>query len=62
MKRYNAAGSPDCRKALAVAGHLGLKPDIEYIDFFSGDLMESDYAALNPNRMVPVLRDGDFVL
>ncbi len=62
MKLYNVVGSPNCRKVLAVADHLGLKLDIEYLDFFAGDLMKPDYAALNPNRMVPSLRDGDFVL
>lgn len=62
MKLYNVIGSPNCRKVLAVADDLSIKLDIEYLDFFAGDLMKPDYAALNPNRMVPTLRDGDLVL
>lgn len=62
MKLYAIVGSPNCRKALAVISHLGIKVDIQYLDFFAGDLAAPDYAAINPNRMVPALRDGDFVL
>lgn len=62
MKLYNVVGSPNCRKVLAAAGHLGIALDIEYLDFFAGDLMRPGYAALNPNRMVPTLTDGDLVL
>lgn len=62
MKLYNVVGSPNCRKVLAVAAQLGIKLDIEYLDFFAGDLRKPEYLALNPNAMVPVLQDGDFVL
>jgi glutathione S-transferase len=62
MKLYTVVGSPNCRKVLAVVSHLGIKVDVEYLDFFAGDLMSPDYAAVNPNRMVPALRDGKFIL
>jgi glutathione S-transferase len=62
MKLYIVVGSPNCRKVLAVIDHLGTPIDIEYLDFFAGDLMSPDYAAVNPNRMVPALRDDGFVL
>ncbi|MDH5536848.1 MAG: glutathione S-transferase family protein [Betaproteobacteria bacterium] len=62
MKLYTVVGSPNCRKVLAVINHLGIKVDIEYLDFFAGDLMSPDYGAVNPNRMVPALRDGKLVL
>ena len=62
MKLYNIVGSPNCRKVLAVASRLGTRLDIEYLDFFAGDLTKPDYATVNPNRMVPALRDGDLVL
>jgi len=62
MRLYYVVGSPNCRKVHAVVNHLSIKLDIEYLDFFAGDLLTPDYAATNPNHMVPVLRDGDFVL
>lgn len=62
MKLYNVIGSPNCRKVLAVISHLGIKVDIEYLDFFTGDLASAGYAAINPNRMVPALQDGGFAL
>jgi glutathione S-transferase len=62
MELYNVVGSPNCRKVLAVINHLGIKVDIEYLDFFAGDLATADYGAVNPNRMVPALRDGNVTL
>ncbi len=62
MKLYYVVGSPNCRKVHAVLNHLGLSVDIEYLDFFAGDLQSPDYRAINPVGMVPALRDGDFVL
>lgn len=62
MKLYYIVGSPNCRKVLAVINHLGIDVEIEYLDFFTGDLRETSYLALNPNGMVPALRDGDFSL
>ncbi len=62
MKLYNVVGSPNCRKVLAVISHLGIKVDIEYLDFFAGDLAAADYGIINPNRMVPALRDGNVML
>ena len=35
---------------LAVASHLGTRLDIEYLDFFAGDLTKPDYATVNPNQ------------
>jgi glutathione S-transferase len=62
MQFHTVVGSPSSRKVLAVINHLGLSPDIEYHDFFNGDLRRSGYLALNSNAKVPVLKDGDFVL
>lgn len=62
MKLYYVVGSPNCRKVHAVLNHLGIKADLEYLDFFAGDTKKPEYLALNPNGMVPTLRDGDFVL
>ena len=64
MKLCYVVGSPNCRKVHAVINHLGLGPEIEveYLDFFAGDTRAPQFLQLNANGMVPVLRDGDFVL
>jgi glutathione S-transferase len=35
---------------------------MEYRDFFNGELGSPEYLAINPNGMVPTLRDGDVTL
>ena len=62
MKLYSVVGSPNCRKVHAAINHLGINVEFEYLDFFDGDLKKPDYLGINPNGMVPTLRDGDFVL
>ncbi|WP_432474276.1 glutathione S-transferase family protein [Amphritea sp. HPY] len=62
MKLYVVAGSPNSRKVLAVANHTGIDVEVEYLDFFEGDLGNEAYKALNPNAMVPTLVDGDLKL
>jgi glutathione S-transferase len=63
MKLEYVVGSPNCRKVHAVIDHLGLGDvELEYLDFFAGDLRSDAYRALNPNSMVPTLIDGDFKL
>ena len=62
MKLYYVVGSPNCRKVHAVLNHLQLEVDLEYLDFFSGELQSPAYRAVNPNGLVPALVDGDLVL
>ena len=63
MKLEYVVGSPNCRKVHAVIDHLDLDDvELDYLDFFAGDLRRDAYAALNPNAMVPTLVDGDFTL
>jgi glutathione S-transferase len=62
MKLYYVVGSPNCRKVHAVVNHLGLKPEFEYFDFFNGELRQPEYLTINPNGLVPSLRDGDLTL
>lgn len=62
MKLYFIVGSPNCRKVHAVVNHLGLNVEFAYLDFFRGDLQTPAYRSVNPNGMVPTLRDGDLVL
>ena len=62
MNLYYVVGSPNCRKVHAVINHLELVVDMEYCDFFNGELCTPRYLAINPNGMVPALRDGDLTL
>jgi glutathione S-transferase len=54
--------SPNCVALLAVAKRLGVPLDVQHVDLFNGEQRTPAYLALNPNGMVPVLCDGDFVL
>lgn len=62
MQLYYVVGSPNCRKVHAVVNHLDLDLDMEYRDFFTGELQEPEYLGVNPNGMVPALCDGDLML
>ncbi len=64
MKLYYVIGSPNCRKVHAVVNHLGIGAQIElqYLDFMAGEARSPEFLQVNPNGMVPVLRDGSFVL
>jgi len=62
MKLYYVVGSPNCRKVLSVINHLDLDMDMEYLDFFTGDLATDAYRGVNPNAKVPTLVDGAFTL
>lgn len=62
MKLYYVVGSPNCRKVHAAINHLGLNVELEYLDFFAGDVQNADFLAINPNGMVPALCDGDYAL
>ena len=62
MKLYYVVGSPNCRKVHAAINHLGITVDFEYLDILEGEHRRPDYLGINPNGMVPVLRDGDFTL
>jgi glutathione S-transferase len=50
------------RRVLALVKHLGIDAELVEIDLMRGGLKTPDYAALNPNRKVPTLIDGDLVL
>ncbi len=62
MKLYHFPYSPNSRRVLATAIHLGIRLDLEYVDLAKGGQMKPRYVKLNPNHMIPTLVDGDFVL
>src|SRR5690349_15713347 len=62
MKLYLFPPSSRVLGILALKNHLGLECQLEPINLGAGDQAESHYVALNPNRKMPTLVDGDFVL
>jgi glutathione S-transferase len=60
MKLYGFPPSPNTWKVRAVAAHLGIKLDVEFVDLTKPRTAE--YLALNPTGRTPTLLDGDFVL
>lgn len=62
MKLYHFPVSPNCRRVLAVAYHLGIDLELEEVDLPKGEHLQPSFIRLNPNHKVPTLVDGDFVL
>jgi glutathione S-transferase len=50
------------RRVLALSKYLGIKMDFFEVDLTAGGLRVPEFAAINPNKKVPVLVDGDQVL
>jgi glutathione S-transferase len=47
---------------VALKNHLALDCELDPIDLGRGDQLTPEYLALNPNRKMPTLVDGEFVL
>jgi glutathione S-transferase len=62
MRLHVFPPSPRATKVMALANHLGLDCELRVVDLFKGDQMTPEFAALNPNRRMPVLEDDGFVL
>ena len=62
MKLYGFPPSPRTWQARAVAAHLGIPLEFEFIDLTKGAQHAPEYRALNPSGRAPVLVDGDFKL
>ena len=62
MKLFHHPFSSNARKALMTAKLLGIELDLELVDLTTGAQRKPEFLELNPNGMVPVLVDGDFVL
>jgi glutathione S-transferase len=59
MKLYHFPPSPNSRRVLAVAYHLGLDPELIGLSLPRGEHMNPDFVALNPNHKIPVFIDDD---
>ena len=62
VELYVFPPSPRAFKVMAVANYLGIEPTLHALDLIKGDQKSLEYAALNPNMLMPTLKDGDYVL
>jgi len=62
MKIYYHPASTTSRPLMLFAAETGMKIDFQVVDLFTGEHMQAPYEQINPNRLVPVLQDGDFRL
>ena len=60
MKLYGFPASPNTWKVRAVAAHLRIPIELEFVDLTKGASHTPEYLALNPTGRTPTLVDGDF--
>lgn len=59
---YGVPGSPPCRTVSLVLDVLNLDHAYKYVDLKNREQYSDAFLKLNPQHVVPVLEDGDFVL
>lgn len=62
MKLYAFPPSPNTWKVRAVAAHLGVPLEMEFVDLFKGASHTPAYLSINPTGRTPSLVDGDLKL
>jgi glutathione S-transferase len=62
VKLYFHPISTTSRPIMLFAAENGLDLEMQVVDLFTGEHMQPPYSKLNPNRLVPTLEDGDFIL
>lgn len=62
MKLYMHPASTTSRPVRLLAAEKGIEMEEEVVDLFTGAHHQEPYASFNPNRLVPVLEDGDLKL
>jgi len=62
MKLYYHPASTTSRIVDMFAREQGIELERQVVDLFTGEHLKPEYAAINPNCLVPVLEDGDFRL
>ncbi len=60
MKLYYHPASTTSRPIMMFAAESGIALDMQVVDLFTGEHYQPPYVGLNPNRLVPMLEDGDF--
>ena len=58
-KLHYFAGSTTCRPILMLAAEAGIALDLVPVDLMTGEHLTERFAAINPNRLVPVLEEED---
>ena len=58
MKLYGFPPSPNTRKVQAVAAHLGLPLEFEFVDITQGKSHTPEFLKMNPTGRTPVFTDG----
>lgn len=62
MKIYADPISVNCRKVISGLKLMGVKFQLEYVDYFKGEHKSPDYLAINPNGSLPSMVDDDLTL
>lgn len=62
MRLFHHPMSANARRARMTAVQLGLPVETVFVDLGKGEQRAPEYLRKNPNGVVPVLEDGDFVL
>lgn len=56
---YSDAMSPHCSRVLCLLREAGIAHEIRPVDMMKGEYLTAEYQAINPNRQVPSLLDGN---
>ncbi len=62
MELYVDPVATTSRAVLALCRHEGIKLTVRPVSLMKGEQLQPAFAQINPNRLVPVLADGAFVL
>ena len=62
MKLYHHPASTTSRSVMMFIADNDIDAEMQVVDLFSGEHQGEPFSAINPNRRVPVLEDGDFRL
>lgn len=62
MKLFYHPASTTSRPIMLFAAESGIALDMQVVDLFTGEHYQAPFVGLNPNRLVPLLEDGDFRL
>jgi glutathione S-transferase len=62
MKLYYHPVSTVSRPVVLFAADSGIALDFQVVDLMKGEHLQDAYGDINPSRLVPVLKDGDFRL
>jgi glutathione S-transferase len=62
LRLYCHPASTTSRPVMLFAAEAGIPLDLQVVDLFTGEHLKEPFAAINPNRLVPVLEDGKFRL